>query len=153
MAEEAKKNSRNYNVDGMTYDLVGQRFMVTLEGVYVGEGQEAYVLNDSQKLALLIGYSNMVVDSVASMTKKDGFTDKNRLDKMLETHENINSGEYKKHRKETEKLNTAKVMNIADVIVKIMRGQSAEVSAADAEPLKKFSPEMYAKWEEDVTAE
>lgn len=91
-----KKEFANYDVVKMSFNAGG------IERIYTFDKDNVEKLNDATKRLILIGARNVVIDSCASMTKKDGFTDEQRKTKMTQTMEDLNNGKFS-DRKSTEK--------------------------------------------------
>lgn len=137
-----QKASRNYNIAAMTFDLLGVTF--STHGNLTG-------LNDSQKHALLVGYANIVVDSIASLTTKAGFTRTQRIDRLRETCASLNDGTYKHERKAGGGgISTKVVLNLLDIQKKFLKQDYEHITEEEATAMRKYDADLYNDWAEWV---
>lgn len=92
-----KKEFANYDVVKMSFNAGG------IERIYTFDKDNVEKLNDATKRLILIGARNVVIDSCASMTKKDGFTQDQRITKMAQTMYDLNNGKFSERKASTEK--------------------------------------------------
>jgi hypothetical protein len=107
-AVKLTKESAKYNVEEKSFYAGGNLMKYTFDGEAVD------LLSNSAKRLLLIGIRNTVIDSCASLTKKAGFTDEQRLVRMMETMASLNDGKIIEHK--AEKAPSVKLSTFADVV-------------------------------------
>jgi hypothetical protein len=82
----ASKEFANYDVNELSFMAKG------IKRFYTFDNENVKKLNPASIRLLLIGARNVVVDSIASLTIKNGFTDEHRKAKMDTTMSSLNEG-------------------------------------------------------------
>jgi hypothetical protein len=84
----ATKESANYNVEDMSFNAGGIKRTITLDAP---KGDDAKT--KTVRKLILMGARNVLIDSVAAMTIKGGFTEVQRVEHMGKVLDALNAGE------------------------------------------------------------